>query len=63
MTAQGAVDMDIYGVFQLCSIGSLVAPISVTLSETYFNDPGRNAIFLWTLLILAGKYCSSYKLF
>ncbi|KAF7553252.1 hypothetical protein G7Z17_g3754 [Cylindrodendrum hubeiense] len=24
------------------------------MSRTYFNDPGRNAIFLWTILILAG---------
>ncbi|KAF2248321.1 hypothetical protein BU26DRAFT_331408 [Trematosphaeria pertusa] len=50
----GAVDMDIYGAFQLCSIGILAAPLTVRLSRTYFYDPGRNIIFLWTLLILAG---------
>ncbi|KAB8299060.1 hypothetical protein EYC80_001185 [Monilinia laxa] len=51
----GAVDMDIYGAFQLCSIGILAAPITVKLSRTYFFEtPGRNTIFLWTGLIFAG---------
>ncbi|KAK3370615.1 hypothetical protein B0H63DRAFT_487308 [Podospora didyma] len=50
----GAVDMDIYGALQLCSIGILTAPASVRLSSTYFNDPGRNTIFLWTGLVLSG---------
>ncbi|KAI0594735.1 hypothetical protein F4775DRAFT_572805 [Biscogniauxia sp. FL1348] len=50
----GAVDMDIYGVFQLCAIGILAAPVTVRLSRTYFWDPGRNIIFLWTGVILAG---------
>jgi hypothetical protein len=50
-----AVDMDIYGSFQLCAIGILAAPVTVTLSRTYFNSPGRNTIFLWTGLILAGS--------
>ncbi|KAH8884365.1 hypothetical protein GQ53DRAFT_752230 [Thozetella sp. PMI_491] len=54
MHIDGGVDMDIYGAFQLCSIGILAAPVTVRLSKTYFNDPGRNAIFLWTLLLLAG---------
>ncbi|KAF2972539.1 hypothetical protein GQX73_g892 [Xylaria multiplex] len=49
-----AVDMDIYGAFQICSIGILAAPITVYNSKTYFNDPGRNIIFLWTGLLLAG---------
>ena len=49
-----AVDMDIYGAFQLCSIGILAAPLTVTLSRTYFNAPGRNTIFLWTGLLLTG---------
>ncbi|KAI0126025.1 hypothetical protein BJ170DRAFT_458380 [Xylariales sp. AK1849] len=52
--ADGAVDMDVYGAFQLCSIGILAAPVTVKLSSTYFNDRGRNLIFLWTGLILAG---------
>ena len=55
----GAVDMDVYGAFQLCSIGILAAPVTVNLSRTYFYDPGRNIIFLWTILILAGELRSS----
>ncbi|KAK8112343.1 uncharacterized protein PG998_008800 [Apiospora kogelbergensis] len=51
----GAVDMDVYGAFQLCSIGILAAPVTVRWSKTYFYDPARNLIFLWTGLILAGK--------
>jgi hypothetical protein len=47
--------MDVYGAFQLCSIGILAAPVTVRLSRTYFFDPGRNIIFVWTILILAGK--------
>ena len=48
--------MDIYGAFQFCAIGILVAPVTVRLSRTYFYDPGRNTIFLWAGLILAGEY-------
>ena len=47
--------MDIYGAFQLCSIGILVAPVTVMMSRTFFNDPGRNIMFLWTLLLLIGE--------
>lgn len=47
--------MDIYGAFQLCSLGILAAPATVKNSRTYFLDPGRNIIFLWTGLILSGK--------
>ncbi|TAQ89592.1 hypothetical protein B7494_g2065 [Chlorociboria aeruginascens] len=50
----GAIDLDVYGAFQLCAIGILAAPVTVRLSRTYFYDPGRNTIFLWTGLILAG---------
>ncbi|KAK8113586.1 hypothetical protein PG984_014112 [Apiospora sp. TS-2023a] len=50
----GAVDMDVYGAFQLCTIGILAAPVTVRWSKTYFYDPARNLIFLWTALILAG---------
>ena len=50
----GAVDMDVYGAFQLCAIGILTAPATVRLSKTYFNNPGRDIIFLWTALLLAG---------
>ncbi|ETS86308.1 hypothetical protein PFICI_00136 [Pestalotiopsis fici W106-1] len=49
-----AVDMDLFGAFQLCSIGILAAPVTVKLSDTYFLDRGRNIIFAWTGLILAG---------
>lgn len=49
-----AVDMDIFGAFQLCSVGIIVAPVTVMMSQTYFNDPGRNTIFMWTFLQLVG---------
>ena len=52
--APSTIDMDVYGAFQLCSIGILAAPVTVRLSSTYFNNPGRNTIFLWTCLLLAG---------
>ncbi|KAK1069876.1 hypothetical protein LTR74_004507 [Friedmanniomyces endolithicus] len=54
MHIPGAVDMDVFGAFQLCSIGILAAPVTVRLSRTYFEDPGRNAIFVWSILLLAG---------
>jgi hypothetical protein len=53
--------MDVYGAFQLCSIGILVAPMTVRLSTTYFNSRGRNTIFLWAGLILAGKHCYPFN--
>ncbi|KAI3324332.1 hypothetical protein HD806DRAFT_494764 [Xylariaceae sp. AK1471] len=58
-----AVDMDIYGAFQICSIGILAAPITVYNSKTYFNDPGRNIIFLWTGLLLAGMLSLTIEFF
>lgn len=51
--------MDIFGAFQLCSIGILAAPVTVMMSRTFFNDPGRNIMFLWTLLVLIGELISS----
>ncbi|KAF1831297.1 hypothetical protein BDW02DRAFT_582165 [Decorospora gaudefroyi] len=50
----GVVDLDIFGVFQFCAIGILAAPLTVRLSRSYFYAPGRNIIFLWTILILMG---------
>ncbi|KAM0719432.1 hypothetical protein Q7P37_005337 [Cladosporium fusiforme] len=49
-----AVDLDIYGAFQLCALGILAAPLTARISRTYFNNPGRNIIFLWFGLIFAG---------
>lgn len=46
--------MDVYGAFQLCAIGVLAAPVAVRQSSTYFNDPGRNTIFVWVLVLLSG---------
>lgn len=53
--------MDVFGAFQLCSIGILAAPVTVKVSGTYFNDPGRNAIFAWTGLILSGMLVFSCR--
>jgi len=50
--------MDVYGAFQLCAIGILAAPVTVRLSTTYFFNPGRNTIFIWTGLVLAGTSLS-----
>lgn len=53
--------MDVYGAFQLCALGALAAPVTVRLSSTYFYDNGRNLIFIWTLLVLAGKIQSEVR--
>ncbi|KAI1757951.1 hypothetical protein F4782DRAFT_4499 [Xylaria castorea] len=58
-----AVDMDIYGAFQICSIGILAAPITVYQSTTYFNDPQRNIIFVWTGLLFAGMLSLAVEFF
>ncbi|OJD18333.1 hypothetical protein AJ78_01646 [Emergomyces pasteurianus Ep9510] len=63
LNLHGAVDMDIFGAFQLCSIGILTAPVAVRVSRTYFYDPGRNIIFLWTILILAGLLSLTVEFF
>ncbi|RJE20036.1 hypothetical protein PHISCL_07627 [Aspergillus sclerotialis] len=59
----GAVDMDIYGALQLCSVGILAGPVTARLSRTYFNEPGRNIIFLWTVLLLAGLLSLTVEFF
>ncbi|KAI1268184.1 hypothetical protein F5Y18DRAFT_415625 [Xylariaceae sp. FL1019] len=58
-----AVDLDIYGAFQICSIGILAAPITVGLSDTYFKSSRRNLIFLWTSLVLAGMLSLTVEFF
>ncbi|KAK4034176.1 hypothetical protein C8A01DRAFT_49373 [Parachaetomium inaequale] len=58
-----AIDMDIYGALQLCSIGVLTAPATVRLSKTYFNNPGRNVLFIWTALMLAGLLALTVEFF
>ncbi|KAI1099295.1 hypothetical protein F4804DRAFT_86966 [Jackrogersella minutella] len=59
----GAVDMDVYGAFQFCSIGILAAPLTVRISRTYFYDPGRNIIFIWTGIVLAGLLSLTVEFF
>ncbi|KAL2851216.1 hypothetical protein BJX68DRAFT_235985 [Aspergillus pseudodeflectus] len=59
----GAIDMDVYGAFQLCSIGILTAPLTARMSGTYFNDPRRHIIFLWTGLVLAGLLSITVEFF
>ncbi|KAM7186048.1 hypothetical protein V8F33_012039 [Rhypophila sp. PSN 637] len=50
----GATDMDIYGTFQLLVLGVLSAPFTIKGSRTYFNDPGRNIILIWFVMVIAG---------
>ncbi|RMX85609.1 hypothetical protein D0869_03693 [Hortaea werneckii] len=50
----GAADLDIYGAFQFCAIAILVAPMTARVSRTYFKDHGRNAIFVWSVFVVAG---------
>ncbi|KAK4168468.1 hypothetical protein QBC43DRAFT_229125 [Cladorrhinum sp. PSN259] len=63
MHVEGAIDMDIYGAFQFCSIGILTAPATVRLSATYFNNPGRNTIFAWAALLLMGLLALTVEFF
>jgi len=53
----GAVDLDIFGAFQIIAIGVLAAPITIRYSRTYMNLPGKNLVFVWILLNLAGQSC------
>lgn len=53
-TYLGAVDLDIYGAWQICSIAVIAVPFTLRRSKTYFYDAGRNIIFLWTILLIAG---------
>ncbi|OBT74249.1 hypothetical protein VF21_07405 [Pseudogymnoascus sp. 05NY08] len=53
----GAVDMDIYGSFQICLTGVLSAPVTFRLSRIFYGrGPGRNTILLWTALLLGVEF-------
>lgn len=41
----------------------LAGPVTVKISQTYFNTPGRNLIFLWTGMILAGLLSLTVEFF
>ncbi|KAI0134081.1 hypothetical protein BJ170DRAFT_716416 [Xylariales sp. AK1849] len=49
----GAIDMDVYGIFHLCTMAGLATRLTVGVSRTYFNDAGRNTVFIFTALLLA----------
>lgn len=51
----GPVDLDIFGTFQVCAIGVLAVPITLRYSKAYFETKGRNLVFSWMVLNLAGK--------
>jgi hypothetical protein len=53
-TLLGAVDLDIFGAWQICSIAIIAVPFTLRRSRTYFYDAGRNIIFMWTMLLIAG---------
>lgn len=53
-TLLGAVDLDIFGAWQICTIAIIAVPFTLRKSRTYFYDAGRNIIFLWTILLIAG---------
>jgi len=63
MDRKGGVDLDVYGALQFCAVGALTAPVTVRFSKTYFNTPGRNVIFLWTLIVLAGLMALTVEFF
>ncbi|KAL8288155.1 hypothetical protein RB597_000311 [Gaeumannomyces tritici] len=63
MHVDGAVDLDVYGAFQLSSIAILAAPVTLRRSTTYFDGPGRNIIFVWTAILLAGMLSLAVELF
>lgn len=48
------MDLDIFGAWQICSIAIIAVPFTLRKSRTYFYDAGRNIIFLWTMLLVAG---------
>ncbi|EHK27109.1 uncharacterized protein TRIVIDRAFT_6301, partial [Trichoderma virens Gv29-8] len=60
-----AVDMDIYGAFQMCSLGTLVVPlmIKLTKSHEFSTHTGRRIMFIWAGLVLAGLICLDIEFF
>lgn len=46
--------MDVYGAFQLCSIGVVAAPLTVSMRSTYYYNPAKKIMLVFTGLILAG---------
>lgn len=48
---------------EICAIGVLAGPVTVKISQTYFNTPGRNLIFLWTGMILSGLLSLTVEFF
>ncbi|KAL8377670.1 hypothetical protein RB595_008388 [Gaeumannomyces hyphopodioides] len=63
MHVDDAVDLDVYGAFQLSSIAILAAPVTLRRSTTYFDGPGRNIIFVWTTILLAGMLSLAVELY
>ncbi|KAK4071378.1 uncharacterized protein Triagg1_6039 [Trichoderma aggressivum f. europaeum] len=60
-----AVDMDIYGAFQMCAIGTLVVPLMIKLSRSheYSTYIGRRIMFMWAGLVLTGLVCLAIEFF
>lgn len=48
---------------EICAIGVLAGPATVRISQTYFNTPGRNLIFIWTGMVLAGLLSLTVEFF
>ncbi|KAJ4855998.1 hypothetical protein T069G_09366 [Trichoderma breve] len=60
-----AVDMDVYGAFQMCAIGTLVVPLMIKLSRSheYSTYIGRRIMFMWAGLVLTGLVCLAIEFF
>ncbi|PKK42457.1 hypothetical protein CI102_13232 [Trichoderma harzianum] len=60
-----AVDMDVYGAFQMCAIGTLVIPLMIKLSRSheYSTYIGRRIMFMWAGLVLTGLVCLAIEFF
>ncbi|KAL6798412.1 hypothetical protein J3E68DRAFT_399725 [Trichoderma sp. SZMC 28012] len=60
-----AVDMDVYGAFHMCAIGTLVVPLMIKLSRSheYSTSIGRRIMFMWASLVLTGLVCLAIEFF